>query len=119
MKKIILVVALMLIAAPVNAEWWDFTWENPTQREDNSAYDHSTEGGNTVVYNSVDATIRATLLPSVTNYSENFPPGCYGIALTAKDADGRESVWTPLQEWCVAANPKPHTNFTAIRRAQQ
>lgn len=119
MKKSILAISILLASTSAFAEWWDFSWENPTEREDNTAYDHATEGGSTLIYNIIDATVRTTLPPSVTAHSENFPPGCYGIALTAKDADGRESVWTQVKEWCVLANPKPHTNLTATRRVSQ
>ena len=116
MKNNILAILLLLISTSVHAEWWDFSWVNPVEREDLTAYDHATEGSSTIIYNAVDASVRATLPPSQTTYSENFPPGCYGLALTATDLDGRESTWTPLQEWCILANPKPHTQFTATKR---
>ena len=119
MKKL-LFVTIMLLSFSVNAEWWDITWSNPTEREDNTPYNHETEGQDTVIYNSADATVRATLPTTATNYEENFPPGCYSIAATSRDSDGRESTWSsPLLEWCVLDNPKPKTTMTATRRAIQ
>ena len=118
MKYLLLILAI-LAPANANAEWWDITWTNPTQREDNTPYDPVTEGLDTRIYNTVDATIRAVLPPTATSYEENFPPGCYGVAATSRDADGRESTWSSLLEWCVLANPKPKTNMKATRRVTQ
>ena len=119
MKYILSLVILMIVSFNVSAEWWDITWDNPVQREDNTDYNHATEGQDTVIYNTVDATIRAILPPADTKYSENFPPGCYGVAATSKDLDGRESTWSSILEWCVLANPKPKTNMKVTRRTTQ
>jgi hypothetical protein len=117
MKTLLLAITLLL-SFNAHAEWWDLNWTNPTEREDNTPYNHATEGLDTRIYNATDASVRATLPPSATSYEENFPPGCYGVALTSRDKDMRESSWTPLLEWCVLANPKPKTNATATRRVQ-
>lgn len=115
MKRILLLVLLLSASFSAGAEWWSLDWTNPIAREDNTLYDHVTEGANTHIMNAKDGSIYKTMLPDVTHYEENFPPGCYSVALTAEDVDGRVSSYSPLQDFCTQSAPKSMTGFTATR----
>lgn len=110
---------LMLASFNASAELWNITWVNPTEREDNTPYDHATEGKETTLLNSVEGTILAVLPTTATNYEAEYQPGCYSVVATVKDTDGRESLFSKKVEWCILANPKPMTSMKVTRRLTQ
>lgn len=111
MKKILLLLFL-LITFNVNADTGIFTYQPPTERENNTPLLQSEISGYNVYINNIKNTEISPLLSTTTGFTLTLLPGEYNVEVTTLDTDNRESKRSVPVNLKVPFNPNPPSNVT-------
>lgn len=102
-------IAVGLIAPPLLlAGTKEFTWTNPTERHDGSAFDPATELAETRIYCNGDRSPTFVVPGPADTFTANLPAGSHVCYATAVDNDGLESDASNSVTFTILpARPKP------------